>query len=102
MTNTIAENEYQDCVQELTKTLRDERKLSSDKNKRIIEIEEQIGQAIAFIAAFEEFMNTEFKYACKEIYKANNDMSAAYLLAANEVISCYNALKAKHLEMEKT
>ncbi|KKM27509.1 hypothetical protein LCGC14_1574090 [marine sediment metagenome] len=94
MTNTIAENEYQDWGQELTKKLSDERKLNSTKNARIAELEEesailkknvrrisrdenrvrnellrtikenetlreQIGQALAFIAAVELGLETE-------------------------------------------
>ncbi|HEB26774.1 MAG TPA: hypothetical protein ENI05_03210 [Porticoccus sp.] len=46
MNTTINEEIAHDCVQELLEKLADERKLSSDQNVRITELEEQVGQAM--------------------------------------------------------
>jgi hypothetical protein len=63
MTNTISESipesEYQDCVEELTVKLKDERKLNSTKNTRIAELEEQCGRQVDFIMAFEKWLDID-------------------------------------------
>ncbi len=55
---TINEEIAHDCVQELLKKLSDERKLSSDQNARIAELEEQIGHMVDFVAAFELWLQS--------------------------------------------
>ena len=60
MNTTMPESEYQD-VEELSVKLRGERKLNSDKNTRIAELEEQIGKQIDFIMAFESEIDGGYK-----------------------------------------
>lgn len=95
MTNTIAENEYQDCVQEMAKKLSDERKLSSDKNKRITELEEQIGQMVAFNVAFELWLQDELRsYNGYVVLISPLDVRCE---VTTEIANKWHELKAQHL-----
>ena len=58
MNTTINEEIAHDCVQKLLEKLADERKLSSDQNVRITELEEQIGHMVDFVAAFELWLQS--------------------------------------------
>ena len=79
MNTTIPESEYQDCVEELSVKLSAERKLNSDKNTRIAELEEQIGRMVALIVAFSFYLESSTK-------------------AYNEESDKWYELKAQHLD----
>jgi len=101
VTNTIPENEYQDCVEELTKKLNDERKLSSEQNTRIAELEEEIGQMIAFNVAFEALLEErkdmyEPKQGERSIY--SHERLRGFMVAYRN----YHKLKAQHLEAKES
>ena len=100
MNTTIPESEYQDCVEELNAKLADERKLNSDKNARIAELEEQIGRATGLIIAAGVWLEDKYR----EAQRLNNDTQypGDYWdeILWGEAYNNYNKLKAQHLEME--
>jgi hypothetical protein len=99
ISESIPESEYQDCVQELTAKLADERKLNSTKNVRTIELEEQAGRQVDFIMAFEKWLEViqvagDVQYFGVEKYHnyAQRRM----------VMSKWNELKTEHLNGTET
>ena len=98
MNTTIPESGYQDCVEELNEKLHDERKLSSDQNTRIAELEEQIGRMVDFVMEYENFI-----LACKAKAKhrstpgdTRGDM--LYSTTISGVVLIWHELKAQHLD----
>ncbi len=88
MNTTINEEIAHDCVQELLKKLSDERKLSSDQNARIAEMEEANGKMSAFIAAWEIHLADRILS-----YGRSNKTGRALEDAQQQ----HNELKAQHL-----
>ena len=98
MNTTINEEIAHDCVQELLEKLADERKLSSDQNVRITELEEQIGHMVDFVMAFGAWLERE-KSACKDHAKRHrHEIGSAdeWHVMTNASIK-WNELKAQHL-----
>ena len=62
MTTTIPESKYLDCVEELNAKLADERKLNSDKNARIAELEEHVAVLQKIIMRTDEKPEDLIKY----------------------------------------
>ena len=102
MNTTIPESEYQDCVEELSAKLSAERKLNSDKNTRIAELEEQIGKQIDFIMAFGAWFDDTIRQEKLNEWNIKLGYDKIVLETLEDAQQKWNELKAKHLEEKES
>ena len=89
MTTTINEKIAHDCVQELLKKLSDERKLSSDQNTRIAELEAKNYKLRLFNKEFELWLESGCTFSM-------GDSARGKLW--RDILATHKVMKAQHLE----
>ena len=99
MNATMPESEYQD-VEELSVKLRGERKLNSDKNTRIAELEEQIGRMVDFVMAFGAWFDDTIRQEKSNEWNIKLGYDSIIVETLEDAQCKWNELKSEHLEQE--